>query len=234
MSQPDPIISIHIPKTAGTAFADVLTRNFGDAVGFYYGPDHPKTHPALRSLPRRANPETLAEIKNAGIKVIHGHFPSGRFRDAIPDPKNYWIWLRDPIERIISEYFFNKNRSDAVHPLAKALQEQNLSLTDYAKQKKAANLHIKHVRPFEIVDFGFVGITEFYDECVELSGLTPAPATERVQNATREKKIVAIPDRKTIARQNIADLALYSAALQRVMRDRRNRGQETENSRPTS
>ena len=214
----DPIISIHIPKTAGTAFADVLTRNFGDTVGFYYGQDHPKTHPALRHLGRPASPADMAMIKDAGLKVIHGHFSVRRFLSVCPDPARYWIWLRDPIERIVSEYFFNKNRSDGVHPLAKALHENDLSIGDYAKLKKAVNLQTRNVQPFAIEDFGFVGITEFYDDCVELSGLEPAPAENRTQNQTRGKETVAFEDRLAIARRNASDMALYSAAIQRISR----------------
>lgn len=217
------IVSIHIPKTAGTAFADVLSRNYGSAVGFLYGPGHPKTHPVLRNLSRTVTEDQLRHIEDAGIRVVHGHFSARRFLDVVPDPKNYWVWVRDPIERVVSEYFFNKDRDDADNPLARKLRERNLSLTSYAKRKRAANLQFRSIRPLDIDDFGFVGVTEFYDESLALSGLKPAPEKQRRKNVTHNKQTVTHRQRCLIAGNNVDDIALYSAALQRITRERRAR-----------
>jgi len=215
------IISIHIPKTAGTAFADVLTQNFGDAVGFYYGPKHKKTHPLLRGLGAPATADDIARAEDAGIRIIHGHFHARRFRLVKPDPSDYWVWLRDPAERIISEFFFHKGRRDVKNPVAVAVRNGALSLAEFAKEKQIKNLQSRLIEPFTIDEIGFVGLTELYDDCIELSGLTPAPPETRVRNTTRDKPEVAAKERNAIARANFADVVLHADALRRIGRERR-------------
>ena len=224
MSTPLPdrlIVSLHVPKTAGTAFADVLTQNYGSAVAFAYGPDHPKTHPLLRQLPASIPAETIAKLEQEGVRVVHGHFSAHRYLEAVPDPARYWMWLRDPVERMISEYYFNRGRDDAENPQVAQIREENLSLGDYAAKTRTRNLHKHLLGPLKIEELGFVGISEFFDECLALTGLAPLPKKTRLRNVTRNKEPVDIDTRRVIARNNIIDIALYSAALQRVLADRR-------------
>ncbi len=216
------VISLHVPKTAGTAFADVLVANHGDAVAFCYGAGHPKTHPLLRDLPKGPiAAATLTALQDEGIRILHGHFSARRYVDAIPDPTRYWMWLRDPVERVISEYFFNSNRQDPDSPLVARIRDENLSLVDYAEIRATRNLHSLVLGPLDITDIGFVGISEFFDESLALTGLQPLPKDTRLRNVTRNKSRIDLDTRRTIARYNLRDMALYSAALQRVMTDRR-------------
>ena len=226
-ASPLPVISVHIPKTAGTAFADVLVANFGDAVAFSYGNRHPKTHPLLKEIGRPSGPDDLKRIADAGIRIIHGHFFVRRFRQLGIEPSNVWVWLRDPAERLISEYYFNRGRDDVINPLATALQAENLSLVDYARRKDARNLQHRLLQPYDIDDLGFVGLTEFYDDCLELTGLTVPPAASRTRNATKAKEPVDRKTRAALSRLNFADQMRYGDAVRRLSRERRAFHQES-------
>ncbi|MEO1105546.1 MAG: hypothetical protein AAFW98_17725, partial [Pseudomonadota bacterium] len=66
MTEPDPRhrlqISIHVPKTAGIRFGEILRDKHGDACALYYGPHDPRTHPLLRLRQRDISPDILDEL----------------------------------------------------------------------------------------------------------------------------------------------------------------------------
>ena len=96
------LVSIHIPKSAGTSFFASLKRAYG------------KESVARVDIPIRRNPSRRARGARApavlppSTRVVHGHF---RPRDL---PAAYGIgpeipvitWMRDPVERVISNYFY--------------------------------------------------------------------------------------------------------------------------------
>src|SRR4051812_10957069 len=79
------IVSLHIPKTGGTSFSDVLERAYPGQVAFFYSETNKLTHPMLKDHARLRDPALLAEMESAGVKVIHGHAPAGWFLKSIPD-----------------------------------------------------------------------------------------------------------------------------------------------------
>ncbi|HRC73369.1 MAG TPA: Wzt carbohydrate-binding domain-containing protein [Candidatus Competibacter sp.] len=75
------LVSIHIPKTAGSSFLKILLDNYGDDI-FHYRGEEPN----------------LSEFK-----AIHGHFDAKKYLGLYPDSK--WIaWVRHPVIRLISFY----------------------------------------------------------------------------------------------------------------------------------
>ncbi len=89
------IISVHVPKTAGTTFKKVLQQIYTDQEIFF---DYPHRGPLHNKM--------LAK-DSANVRVIHGHFPANKYELKFPKARKI-IWLRNPIIRLISHYFLEK------------------------------------------------------------------------------------------------------------------------------
>lgn len=206
------IFSIHIPKTAGTSFRKALEERFGDRLALYYGRDDPKTDPLLR-VRRNAIASLLPALAARGVEVLHGHYKVRDVVEAITDPETQlWTWLRDPVERVTSHYYFYRER-----PVTAALGEEvrtgGLSLGAFADVRKMRNLQSSYLRGAALEEFGFVGVTERFELGLAMLFEDAAPKLAMRYNATAGKE--AVPDalRTHIAAINGRDVALYGEAL---------------------
>lgn len=92
------LVSIHLPKCGGTSLAEGLQSLFGDGFHAHYlGEDE-------RTLPPRVERE-------AGV-CVHGHFfhhalPLG-VGDYYPQAGQFITVLREPLEMMLSSYFFQR------------------------------------------------------------------------------------------------------------------------------
>ena len=115
------LLFLHIPKAAGTTFHYVLSRQFS--------PDEILTIDG-------SDPESfIEEIKNLPIgdklrvKCVKGHMPFG-LHAYFPQPGTYITFLRDPVDRIISHYYYL--RRSPQHYLYEVVTSKHMSLADYA------------------------------------------------------------------------------------------------------
>jgi Sulfotransferase family len=144
------IISVHIPKTAGTAFGEFLCQEYQE-------------HNFLRDYEEIP----LADILNQGLikpetRVIHGHFLASKYSKHFLKAKRI-IWLRNPITRIISWYFYCLNNPE-IHPMHKEVTELNMSLFEFAQLSTVSNSISDTLGDSKLEDFYFVGIQEFFHE----------------------------------------------------------------------
>jgi len=117
---PQPLFFLHIPKTAGTTLNKVLDDNLSpDNILDLYTDEQ---HAAIGDV-------TYEEI--AEYSLVRGHIFISDFKDILdgPVPFRVFTFLRDPIERVISEFYFLK-RWPKSH-LHKYLNEKNISLGEY-------------------------------------------------------------------------------------------------------
>lgn len=202
------LISVHIPKTAGTAFRHVLLDAYGiNRVLDDYPPD------------RIYDPSTAI---NPEIAVIHGHFFPSKYRNLFPNAKRI-VWLRHPIFRLISEYFFAKTIKDYNNVIHAKLLENNLSILEFAQISGMRNFLTRHIEGMDLQEFDFVGIQEFYNQdLVTLQKLMGwSKFSPRVKNSNRYseyhkclQEIIANDSlMNQLAQLNEQDLQLYESAL---------------------
>ncbi|MEM6396003.1 MAG: sulfotransferase family 2 domain-containing protein [Bacteroidota bacterium] len=223
------LVSVHIPKTAGTSFRHVLKRVYGEE--------------AVRRLDipilgqhTRINEQLYEEATLPyGTRVVHGHFSperiAGRFAESEGVP--HITWLRDPVERVISNYFYLAKRlAEELDEETKGLNilsKMQRSLLEYAQDEKNRNRQSKFLAGMALEDFVFVGIQEhLQEELVELGKILHWPPQEMVEhNRTgQSKQTVSDELRAEIAALNQIDVELYQRAL--VLRKERMRKRPVE------
>jgi hypothetical protein len=94
------IVNLHIPKTGGTSFGDILENNFG------IGNCH--TNQINRSTFTRSD-LNFARKFFPRMRCLTGHNLIDPLQLAIPDAF-YTIFLREPVARVISHYQYSVQR----------------------------------------------------------------------------------------------------------------------------
>ena len=89
------IISVHIDKTAGMLFCDVLKQVYGLS----------QVHVIWKGQANYKFEDKLNEPIPPETRVIHGAFPVSHYEGRFIDAKRI-VWVRHPIERLISYYFY--------------------------------------------------------------------------------------------------------------------------------
>ena len=201
------IISVHIGKTAGTAFRRILSQIYGERnIIWDYPPDDYQPSTPL--------PDS--------IRAIHGHFASEKYIDFFSEAK--WIvWLRHPVLRLISEYFFAQIYKDAYNSLHAELAEKKLGLLEFAEQPLARNIQSGQILGKELTKFAFVGLQEFYSEDLaelqermgwtavsgNVENMNPHPHYyQELQSIISDSLVI-----KQLAALNQEDMELYQEAM---------------------
>ena len=204
------IISVHIPKTAGSTFGQVLAEIYGNSQVLF-------DNPLLDSV------NQLPAI-NPYIRAIHGHFPISKYVGCFPEVKRI-VWLRHPIKRLLSHYFYLKSFSE-VHnndPIHRLVIEQQISVVEFAEQEGMFNVLSGFTNGLQLTDFYFVGIQEFFvDDLIDLKTILRWPGFGVGQfnlNPNREynsKSSEVLADRKIVDKLTSIlsqDIVVYQEAL---------------------
>lgn len=207
------LISLHIPKTAGTSFRQVLQTVYGDRLSkldirndqlllddkLYFG----------SALPERTS-------------VIHGHFFYPNLKQYISLSPDVPIitWLRDPVERVISNYYYlSKRMAEELQEEEKGLNirmKMQRSLLEFAQTEFARNRISRFLDGIELEALFFVGLVEHYEEDLTLLGRKlswPRIKMPEVNQTGMAKIEVDATTREQIAALNADDVALYEKAL---------------------
>jgi hypothetical protein len=106
-------VHLHIPKCGGSSVTDVLSRNFG--------PDLGTTNSILNDYQYDAAQVARILDHHPRLKCLTGH----KLSLDLPFDRNdldiqAFTWIRDPVDRFISHYFYHRNHTDLV-PEAKSM-----------------------------------------------------------------------------------------------------------------
>jgi carbon monoxide dehydrogenase subunit G len=219
------LVFVHIRKTAGKTLRQILYRNYTRGRtrlvrNYFVAPDI-----SLNVV------KDLASTPPPDLRAIHGHF---LFWPDIAWPENtqFLTLLRDPVERVISHYFWLRSRSNRFRKtLEEAVGEgaihDNLQTRVLAAQMPPFGETTEDMLEAALAGLNrmtVVGLTERFDESLVLA--TRALGWRRMlyrrENVTPDRKpreeispeIIAL-----INRRNELDIELYRTASERFERE---------------
>ncbi|KKR70442.1 MAG: Sulfotransferase family [Candidatus Woesebacteria bacterium GW2011_GWA2_40_7b] len=148
------IISIHIPKNAGVSFYSTLKDIYKNRLQI----DYQDKIGSIEYL--RRNFEKYPKIKNY-TTIIHGHFQAEKYLKKYPHAQ-FITWFRDPVERIVSLYYFWKRKPDYKNSTCVKMLEKKFSLLEFASMPEVRDMQPYLIKPLNLTDFKFFGIVEHY------------------------------------------------------------------------
>ena len=101
--------------------------------------------------------------KRPDIHALHGHFPVSLFAGRYPAAKTV-VWLRNPVDRIISYYGFWTRLAPHGNPEHDRFLLDKPSLPEFARARRSEVLD--YLDGKDITDFDFVGVVEHFEEDV--------------------------------------------------------------------
>lgn len=219
------LISLHLAKTAGTSFGKSLENHFGEHLLNDYQ-DRPFNTPVIK--------RNLIAIKNClggigknfnDIQCIHGHFlPLKYLLVGTRKDVKFTTWLRDPIERLVSQYYFWQRdyNPDSSLPLHRRVIHENWSLERFCLGPEFRNYYSQAFWGFPISRFTFIGITEYYEEDFQVFSekilKVSLPIYRTNMNEDMNESKVYITDlnvRKKIEAYHAKDMTLYRSIVER-------------------
>lgn len=225
------LIFLHIPKAAGSTLLNIVRRQYNSSKIFSIDGRNPiESMKKFKQLPKHEREAT---------PILMGHMYFGA-HEFLPKPSTYITMLRDPIERIISFYYYVLRNPDHNH--YNLITSKNLSLKDYIKSGIGKQLDNGQTRLLSGIDaldiefgscseemlekaklnlekyFAVVGIAEQFDESLLLikSKLNWKKsilyAKDNVTKKRPKKLDISEVDLREIERFNEFDLELYRYA----------------------
>lgn len=215
------LVSLHLPKTAGSSFAAALRQHYNERLYEDY-------RMLPMQLPRgrrewQALRDGLVQRVPAGAMAIHGHFLPVKYRWPLRGRRVAWItWLRNPVERLLSHYHFwarDYDGRDPAQSLRNRVLAEDWSLERFCLGPELRNLYGQYLWGFDPGRFVFIGLTEHYAQDLAWFSqrfLGRDVLEARIQaNPARESSRYPIDAdlRSRIERHHAADVALYRQAV---------------------
>jgi hypothetical protein len=224
------LISVHLPKTAGSSFLASIREHYGDTLYKDYG-DRPINRRTLARNSHAAGAKLWHATSGSrfeGFDCIHGHFMPLKYT-LLPPRKDlrFVTWLRDPVERLASHYHYwmrhyNPTDTGALH---RRVVEEQWSLERFCLGPELQNTYCKFLWGFHLDRFDFVGVTEHYEEDLayfsrNILGHDVASRRDNV-NPERDQPAYITDDGflQQVQQHHAKDMRLYQRAL--LMRQNR-------------
>jgi hypothetical protein len=226
------IISVHIPKTAGTSLITEIKRG---ALGRYRLDDEDR--PTLldlgwrmRRLAARAAARWHARRLLQDYDVIHGHFLANKYAFLYPRA-GFITFLRDPVPRLLSHYYYFRDVASrnpvtvAKNPVIRMVADGELGLVEFARSEAMRHMYERFLDGLDPERFTLVGITERYAESIALlNGLLGTALEARHERRTDRARHAAEyePVLPELVEANRGNQRIYAAA--QTLFERRLRG----------
>jgi len=204
----DPIIYLHIPKTAGTSFRVSAEEYFGEHnILRDYGADSSNTSADI--IESFYDGDDFESLRQLGLskKLLCGHFSLPRYSEVFPDSP-IMTFFRNPVNRVVSEFVHFTNHYGYTE-----------TLEEFYTNPRFQNRQHHSLGGAKPTDLDFYGLTEQYDKSLDMFNQrygTELKMTE-LNIGTYSPRSVVKPTAKQIEEilhLNQADLTLYKQALE--------------------
>ena len=192
------LVSVHIPKTAGTSFRFALEAEYGHDLAHVYND---------------------VGLNGRTYRAVHGHFSPSQFWSAARHAKLI-MWLRNPVERLVSYYDFWLSRASTEGNKNHAyFRSSNMSLSEFVTWEPIrTEFEQKYVKGLSFCDFDFIGVTERYDKDLDrlaklLNWSSPIKAC-RTNVASGDHSFVEAAAYDAIKRYHSVELDWYRRAVE--------------------
>ncbi len=212
------LISVHIPKTAGTSFRLFLERLYGPQFRPMYSEE--ETDPDLAAV-FEFSPET---------RCLHGHIQATAFARQFPNALRI-TWLREPVQRIVSSYhqYLRHPESECRCSVSQRMRREGWSLLEFAGTPEIRNQQTWYLDALPWDQFLFIGITERYEESLRLLchllGVAPPQSIAAVNTNpakdVAQRYVLTDGQRKQMEFLYAEDLEFYRYATSRLDRQLR-------------
>lgn len=217
------LISVHLPKTAGTSFGSSLEDYFGTSLL----KDYDNNNNGISREAYDRNKITLlssidiAENGLESVKCIHGHFLPVKYMLLGTRKKLSFItWFRQPVERMISHYNFWQRSYDPILSEGhhKQVVEEEWTLEQFCLSPRFRNIYSQYLWCFPFEYFSFIGITEYYEQDIQYFSekILRNPIECKYLNSANNQKTkeeLAPSLLKKIKQYHAEDILLYEKAL---------------------
>jgi hypothetical protein len=203
------LISVHVPKCAGTAFRAALERAYGaGAVLQDYG-----DRPFDPAAPMHLDPDGFFAREPdlpAGVRVVHGHFHAAKYRRVGRGVPRIAV-LRHPVARTVSHYHYWRRLAPGAHALHAYMRAAELDLLAFARLPFIRHAYGRVMfAGLSRRDFDFVGAVETLERDLgALSVLLGCRLEMPVENVSPEEAVVSPAERAALDALLAEDIALY-------------------------
>ena len=160
------IVSLHLPKTAGSSFRGALQTHYGDHLALDYA-DKPLGVSAQAAQRHALSAGQLLKFSDfEGVICVHGHFLACKYLHLAEQcDVDFVTWLREPIQRLYSHYCYWREPvdEDSVTALRRQMLAEAWSFREFALHPQLRNLYSRFMWQVPLESFVFVGITENYE-----------------------------------------------------------------------
>jgi hypothetical protein len=225
-----PIAFVHIPKTAGGSATSMLAQAFTKSALFEAGNYMKGPEATVGKIDRRDG--GWQSWQRRGGRVAVGHVPYGIFAGHLPPDTRYMVFLREPVDRVLSHYHRHIHKSEvdsvAIDSLEQGLASELPQLTNLMTRFLCSGSDLPseplHADALEeakqnLRGFAFIGIQERFDESLillqRLLGLEQVTYVNRHVSTDRpEVEEISAVQRELILEHNRLDVELYEFAVE--------------------
>lgn len=221
------LISIHVPKTAGTNFIETLKLIFDERIYMDYGTERDLT--AARTCASWIADDPAAFRQK--FDVIHGHFHYPKYADVFGEIP-VLATLRHPVSRVVSQYRHIALHGDRSVPRHRAIMRGDMDVVAFSRYRAIGNAQALYLDGIGVDGLSHAIVQEHFRQTVErfcervgfdpkdprIQKLVAEPINSRQSAAWTGKAIPVDPaSYAEIERNCREDMAVYQRALERFV-----------------
>jgi len=221
------LVFSHIPKTAGTTLTSILIKNYGSKM--------------ISVIPEKGTTYSKTDFE---LDFDHNFVPYGISGQALKpfvdfgDHEDNFQWitfLRDPIERFVSQYLHEQVYSPFEYFMDIIPWGEKFDRSNWQVKWLAGEENLEKAKEIVHQKLSFIGVVEHFDESLQLLNQrlsTPidisydAPEMVALDKCLKRRLLNDESVREFVAEKNQLDIQLYNYVLDNIFYDQGIIGQE--------